>query len=340
MSGSYSSLAKFVNSRSYIFAWVALVADMSDYESDSVARIPETKLAFFILSIFGEGDPPDNIHDYYSCTETKRGKRLSKLRYFAFGLGNSNYKHYNAVIDEIVGRAEKLGATAVLPTGHADDATGETEEHFLEWKDNVLHKLKTNLGLAEHDPVYAPTRQVTVDTSLEIAALNHGVPMEHATSRAAVRTMSPIHALQVRDSHELFKDTNGRNCLHMEIDLSGATGMKYQTGDHLAIWPMNPDAEVARLVRSLGLGGKLQTPVAIASLEGEERLKVPWSTTISALLGHYLEISASVSREVVASLIEFAPSYDAKERLARLSCLLYTSPSPRDGLLSRMPSSA
>ena len=30
----------------------------------------------------------------------------------------------------------------------------------------------------------------------------------------------------------------------------------------------------------------------------------------------------------------------AEERDARCSCLLYTSPSPRDGLLSRMPSSA
>ena len=28
------------------------------------------------------------------------------------------------------------------------------------------------------------------------------------------------------------------------------------------------------------------------------------------------------------------------ERIGQLSCLLYTSPSPRDGLLSRMPSSA
>ena len=31
---------------------------------------------------------------------------------------------------------------------------------------------------------------------------------------------------------------------------------------------------------------------------------------------------------------------DSLENIARQSCLLYTSPSPRDGLLSRMPSSA
>ena len=31
---------------------------------------------------------------------------------------------------------------------------------------------------------------------------------------------------------------------------------------------------------------------------------------------------------------------DPHEELSTISCLLYTSPSPRDGLLSRMPSSA
>lgn len=36
---------------------------MSDYESDSDARIPESKAAFFIMSTFGEGDPSDNVHD-------------------------------------------------------------------------------------------------------------------------------------------------------------------------------------------------------------------------------------------------------------------------------------
>ena len=38
-------------------------------------------------------------------------------------------------------------------------------------------------------------------------------------------------------------------------------------------------------------------------------------------------------------LIEKLAHFD-RERIAERVCLLYTSPSPRDGLLSRMPSSA
>ena len=41
--------------------------------------------------------------------------------------------------------------------------------------------------------------------------------------------------------------------------------------------------------------------------------------------------------------VEFKPNYDETESIPQTlptNCLLYTSPSPRDGLLSRMPSSA
>ncbi|KAM0719132.1 hypothetical protein Q7P37_005037 [Cladosporium fusiforme] len=309
-------LAKEVKQR---FGKVALVADMSDYEPDSVARIAESKVAFFIMSTFGEGDPSDNVHDFWSWIESKRGRLLSQLRYMAFGLGNSNYKHYNAVINHVAEKVEKLGAQPLLPTGYADDVKGETEEHFLEWKDKALATLKNKLDLEEHDPIYEPSIEVVEKGTVDAASISHGVPLEQATTRAAARTISPIHALPVKSSHELFKVTDNRNCLHMEIDLSVVAGLKYKTGDHLAIWPINPDAEVAILVRSLGLAPKLQTVVTVKALEGETRLKIPESASVSAILNHYLEITAAVSRDVVSSLIEFAPNETAQHRLVNLS---------------------
>jgi NADPH-ferrihemoprotein reductase len=292
---------------------------MSDYESDSVARISDSKLAIFIMSTFGEGDPSDNVHEFWSWIESKRGQPLSQLRYMAFGLGNSNYKHYNAVIDHVVQRIEKLGAQALALTGRADDVRGETEEHFLEWKENVLAVLKHTFDLEEQDPVYEPAIQVTENTAINKTSINHGVPLEVATNRATARTISAIHALQVKSSHELFKTALDRNCLHMEIDLSSFAGLKYKTGDHLAVWPINPDAEVSKLVRSLDLFNKLQTVVSIESLEGEAKLKVPGLTTISAILNHYLEITAPVSRDTVSALLEFAPNQTAKDCLLSLS---------------------
>jgi NADPH-ferrihemoprotein reductase len=311
-----SRLAKEIKQR---YGKTALVADMSDYEPDSVTRVPDSKLAIFIMSTFGEGDPSDNVHEFWSWIESKRGQPLNQLRYMAFGLGNSNYKHYNAVIDHVVKRIEKLGAQALAPTGRADDVCGETEEHFLEWKENILTVLKHTFDLEEHDLVYEPAIRVTENTTVDMSSIKHGVPFGIATSRAAARTVSAIHALKVKSSHELFKTTAGRNCLHMEIDLSSATGVKYKTGDHLAVWPINPDAEVAKLVRSLDLYQKLRTVVSVETLEGEAKLKIAEQTTISAILNHYLEITAPISRDTVSALIEFAPNQVAKDCLLSLS---------------------
>ena len=48
--------------------------------------------------------------------------------------------------------------------------------------------------------------------------------------------------------------------------------------------------------------------------------------------------SESVTRLTSTDAIESVPSYSPDGK--SIVCLLYTSPSPRDGLLSRMPSSA
>ena len=51
-------------------------------------------------------------------------------------------------------------------------------------------------------------------------------------------------------------------------------------------------------------------------------------------LGNYMGFGPSIV-QTVDELLQFRASYTDVE-----ICLLYTSPSPRDGLLSRMPSSA
>ena len=60
-----------------------------------------------------------------------------------------------------------------------------------------------------------------------------------------------------------------------------------------------------------------------------------------ALMIDLLEVNIHMTNKVVLALkrkkAKASPS-NAKKRIN--TCLLYTSPSPRDGLLSRMPSSA
>lgn len=297
----------------------SLSIDASDYEPCSIAQIPATKICIFIASTFGEGDPSDNLHSFWEWIHTASDKCLSELRYMAFGLGNSYYKHYNEVIKVVVERLDSLGALALLPTGLADDAKGETEEHFLEWKERVVQTFKTELGYAERNPVYEPSLRVVEDDSLEPIDLHHGVPWNNAMSIKGNTGMSAVYSLPVKTTRELFQESKQRNCIHMEVDLNEHPELRYKTGDHLGVWPINPDIEVSRLLHVLGLTNRRQVPIIISSLDDNVKVKVPQPTTIDALLSHYLEICAPVSRGTIASLLEFAPTSAAKAFLAPLT---------------------
>jgi len=117
-------------------------------------------------------------------------------------------------------------------------------------------------------------------------------------------------------SREIFTNKE-RNCLHMEVSLAGS-GLTYQTGDHLAVWPTNADCEVNRLFRVLGMEDKRNTVVKISSTDPTTKIPVPTPTTYEAILRYYLEICAPVSRQSLPTLSQFAPNEQAKVEMLRL----------------------
>lgn len=294
-----------------------LLLDISDIDAATCAKIPESKLAIFMASTFGEGDPSDNLHGFWEWLHRPTRTPLSSLRYLAFGLGNSNYKHYNHVINVLAEQLDARGAKALLPIGRADDAAGETEEHFLEWKEQVFALFQSQLGYQRLEVSYEPSVQIVEDDSLEPIDLHHGVPQDRSVAKAT-STQSKVYALPIVQSSELFKDTNGRNCIHMELDLGEHAELKYKTGDHLGVWPVNPTVEIERLLHVLGLKQRRSAPCHIKSMDGTP-VKVPSPATLDALFEHYLEICAPVSRDAIASLAAFAPTEDAKTFLASIS---------------------
>ncbi|KXL44864.1 hypothetical protein M433DRAFT_77111 [Acidomyces richmondensis BFW] len=293
-----------------------LLADISDIDPSSFETVFRDKLVIFIASTFGEGDPSDNMHDFWTWMHQSDNKDLNHLRFVALGLGNSKYKHYNHVINVLCQRLQARGAQALLPTARADDAAGETEEHFLEWKEQVFGLLQTKLGYRRQEAIYEPSLQLIEDPSLEPIDLHNGIPksINHCKTPS---NHSKVYQLRVIQSRELFGSTDDRNCIHMELDLSEYADLKYKTGDHLGVWPINPQCEVDRLLKVLGLESKRAIPLHIKSLDGIP-VKVPSPTTVEALFRNYIEICAPVSREHVTTLVSFAPTAAAREFLDEL----------------------
>ncbi|KAH7122126.1 hypothetical protein B0J13DRAFT_628784 [Dactylonectria estremocensis] len=126
-----------------------------------------------------------------------------------------------------------------------------------------------------------------------------------------VASSSSAVSLPIRNTHELFHDS-ARNCIHLAFDLSEVPGMSYKTDNHLAVWPVNLDDEVERLLCLLGLTNSRSVPLSIKSLDTTIKVPILKPTTPEVLFRHYLEVCAAVSRATIEALVQFAPSHSAK----------------------------
>ncbi|PWY93318.1 NADPH-cytochrome P450 reductase [Aspergillus sclerotioniger CBS 115572] len=311
--GFASRLAREISLR---FRQGTMTADLSDYDPGTISQILQSKLAIFILSTYGEGDPSDNTAEFWDWVNKAHEVSLANLRYCAFGLGNSNYKFYNRVVDVVAQSLDRLGAQSLLPVGRANDAEGATQEDFISWKDDLFTMFKEQLGFEEGEVQYLPTMAVEEDESLEPIDLHHGEPDVRDTNKASTQC-SPVRPVTIASARELF-EASDRHCLHMDLDLSSVPEFTYKTGDHLAIWPSNPDAEVERLLQVLGLAARRDVPISIKSLDAATKVRIPTPTTAAALFRYYLEICAPVNRDNVLGLAQFAPTTAAKTYLIQL----------------------
>ncbi|KAI9742015.1 MAG: hypothetical protein M1834_000404 [Cirrosporium novae-zelandiae] len=309
--GFANRLAREIHLR---FGLDVLSADLSDYDAETIPTISGDRKVIFIVSTYGEGDPSDNAAQFWEWVANTPAK-LDNVKYAAFGLGNKNYKFYNHVIDVVTENLDKRGAKAFLPTGRADDSNGTTQEDFMEWKENLFTAFRERFSLSEHEPKYQPTVVVVEDESMTPADLHQGEPVQqNLKTRLPV---SSIQSLPVQDCRELFTNSD-RNCIHMEINLSAHPEIRYKTGDHIAVWPVNPDVEVTRLLRVLGLSDRKDIPIHINLLDSTSTVNLPSPTSINALLRYYLEICAPVPRDTIVSLVQFAPTAEAKAFLSNL----------------------
>lgn len=309
-----SRLARDLKGR---FGLDCLVADLSDYDPESIANIPEAKIAIFLVSTYGDGDPSDNATPLMAWLGTNSRVNFEKLRYAAFGLGNKNYKHYNKVVDELVAALDKMGSIALLATGKADDSNGGTEEDYSTWKQALYTMFATTLGYKVLPSRYTPALCVREDTSLDLIDLHSGEPVPIISSKKTSMPISTIHALPLKSSKKLLS-TQFRNCLHVDLDLREFVGLKYNTGDHVAVWPSNPKPEIERLVAALGLEAKRAVPLLITSLDASIPTKLPSPVSLDTLLQYYLEICAPIGREMIQTLAQFAPTATAKAVLERI----------------------
>lgn len=308
------------------FDITCLVADIENYDMEHLDNFPSDCLAIFIMATYGEGEPTDNANDFYhlvvgqeevdfsngSCSA--KDKPLNDLRFVIFGLGNRTYEHFNAVAIKIDATLKEFGAQRIGELGIGDD-DASLEDDFIGWKEptwehickalGVTHVTAgkkatvSNLKLTEHSAD-------EIDSSLLHLGELFDKSVPSVGGRPTYDAKNPYKA-PVKVTRELFA-SGDRNCIHFEIDIQG-TGIKYETGDHVGIWAINPETEVQMFANAFKISDKLDTVVSVDSLDVTHTKKpFPTPTTYASLLRYYVDICSSPSRQFLGDLINYARS--------------------------------
>ncbi|CAK7241010.1 MAG: hypothetical protein STHCBS139747_002467 [Sporothrix thermara] len=319
-----SRLAKEGKSR---FGLETMVADLEDFDIDSLDSVPSDKVVMFVLATYGEGEPTDNAVEFYEFVTGEDSQfsqsadvPLGNLTYVGFGLGNNTYEHYNLMIRNVDKALQRLGATRIGEAGEGDDGAGTMEEDFMAWKEPMWSALAEKMGLEEREAVYEPIFSLTPSDTLTVDSpeVYLGEPNKmhlEGTAKGPFNAHNPYIA-PIVESHELFT-VKDRNCLHLEVDISGSN-LSYQTGDHLAVWPTNAGAEVDRFLSVLGLTEKRNTVLTVKALDPTAKVPFPAPTTYDAIVRYHMEICGPVSRQFLSTLAAFAPDEETKAEMTKL----------------------
>ncbi|KAJ7695704.1 hypothetical protein B0H17DRAFT_1055278 [Mycena rosella] len=292
-------LAKEAKSK---FGLASLVCDPEEYDFETLDQLPEDCAVFFVMATYGEGEPTDNAVQLMQnlqdeAFEFSNGEhKLEGLKYVVFSLGNRTYEHYNLIGRQVDAALSKMGGIRMGERGEGDDDKS-MEEDYLEWKDGMWEAFATTMGVEEGQG--GDSADFAVSELIDHAP--EKVYLGELSARALTKTKG-IHDAKnpypapISISRELFQSTEERNCVHIELNTENS-GITYQHGDHVGVWPSNPDVEVDRLLCALGLSDKKDSVIGIESLDPAlAKVPFPVPTTYATVLRHYIDISAVVGR--------------------------------------------
>lgn len=293
-----------------------MVADPEEYDMEDLIQMKNipNSLAVFCLATYGEGDPTDNAMEFYEWLQNGEAD-LTGLNYAVFGLGNKTYEHYNEVAIYVDKRLEELGATRIVELGLGDD-DANIEDDFITWKDKFWPTVCEYFGiegagedvsirqykLTEHIE-NVPERTFTGEVARLYSYVNQRPPFDVKNP-----FLSPI-----RVNRELYKGGD-RSCMHIEFDVEGSK-IRYDVGDHLAIYPQNDTELVDRIGKLLNVN--LDTVFTLTNTDEESSKKHPFPCpcTYRTALSYYIDITSNPRTHILKELAEYASDPKEAEKL-------------------------
>ncbi|KAM6946269.1 NADPH--cytochrome P450 reductase isoform 1-T1 [Aplochiton taeniatus] len=297
-----------------------MAADPEEYDMSELSRLTEidNSLAIFCMATYGEGDPTDNAQDFYDWLQ-ETDAELEGVNFTVFALGNKTYEHYNAMGKYVDKRMVELGAKRIFDLGQGDD-DGNLEEDFVSWREQFWPAVCEHFGVeASGDDASIRQYQLVEHTDINMNKVYTGELgrlKSFETQKPPFDSKNPFLA-PVTVNRKLNK-AGERHLMHLELDITGSK-IRYESGDHVAVFPTNDLALVNKLGEVLGVD--LDTVISLNNLDEESNKKHPFPcpTTYRTALTHYLDITSQPRTNVLYELAQYASDPKDQENMRKMA---------------------
>ncbi|RQM14350.1 hypothetical protein DD237_005873 [Peronospora effusa] len=306
--------------------------DLEDY--NAVEKLRNEKLVIFVMATYGEGDPTDNAVDFIKFLKDKENvlgdEAFQQVGYTVFGLGNTQYEHYNEMGRIVDNLMEKHGAHRVFHYGEGDD-DASLDEDFDDWKEPLWKALRKQFIATEEiennseivkeiqgQTLSAPEYEYQVVEIRASEAKRLANKTKEVKMKASTKHFFTAKYAKVVVNRELRLSTEGGSTVHVELDLRG-TGVTYQTADNLAVLPENETSVVKRLATRMDCD--LEQWVSLKPVDEDLHCEFPFPSpcTIGEILSRYLAINSAPRKGPLKQLAFFASDLVERAHLMRLS---------------------
>ncbi len=205
-----------------------MVKSMDDVE---LSQLAEMEYVLIITSTYGEGEMPDNAQILWDAVSANDAPRLENMKYSVLALGDTSYDQFCQAGIDWDHRLEDLGAKRIFDR---IDCDVDFEEPAEQWVSEVI-------------PLMA-------DGAATVVLGSSSKPEKPSYSR---KNPYPAKMLVNR---LLTAENSSKETRHYEISIAGS-GLSYEAGDALCVFPSNCPQLVADIIKAIGCQGDEDEPV-------------------------------------------------------------------------------
>ncbi len=195
------------------------IQDMASYDR---ARLASEQNLLIITSTYGDGEPPDTATDLHAWLMSDAAPRLDGVSYSVLALGDSSYPDYCKCGIEFDTRIAALGGKRIFSRVDVDV---DPDEPYAAWSAGVL-------------AVLAPSAAGIPGSGLAaVESHDDGYSKSNPFSAGVVQNYN-LNGPGEKQTHQVALSLEG-------------SGLTYEVGDALGVYPLNPPDVVDEIIANL-----------------------------------------------------------------------------------------